>query len=149
MGADESAIRRVMMLMGFMNVTPGEFLSAKTGEGLMPGLALRRPQAVETTGIIRPLGIGKGGRAAGEGVRGYRRPDWIDQVCGSFHNDCQVRIPRDDEPEPVRPNAKSWARWLHQRGQRHVGQTDARFESIIPDAGEAVWDRDVGQEGEK
>ena len=33
-GADESAIRRVMLLMGFMNVTPNEFLQANTAEDL-------------------------------------------------------------------------------------------------------------------
>ena len=29
-GADESDIRRVMLLMGFVNVTPNEFLQART-----------------------------------------------------------------------------------------------------------------------
>ena len=33
-GADEPAIRRVMMLMGFVNVTPDEFLEASTAEDL-------------------------------------------------------------------------------------------------------------------
>jgi hypothetical protein len=33
-GADESAIRRVMLLMGFANVTPDEFLAASTKEHL-------------------------------------------------------------------------------------------------------------------
>ncbi len=33
-GADEPAIRRVMMLMGFVNVTPDEILEASTAEDL-------------------------------------------------------------------------------------------------------------------
>lgn len=33
-GADETSIRQVMVLMGFGSVTPDDFLSASTAEGL-------------------------------------------------------------------------------------------------------------------
>ena len=46
MGADESAIRKVMLAMGFANVTPDEFLAANTAEDLERLIAkLGRPQS--------------------------------------------------------------------------------------------------------
>src|SRR5208282_575802 len=63
---------------------------------------LRRAEAVETTGIIRPLGIAEIGRAAGESVGSHRRPGGIDQIRAGLHHNDQVAGPGDGEPELIR-----------------------------------------------
>src|ERR1039458_3517564 len=77
--------------------------------------ASRRAQAVETGGIIRPLGIAEIGRAAGEGVGSHWRPNGVSQVRAGFHHDDQVASAGDVEPKPVRPQAKAGTAGLHLR----------------------------------
>ena len=62
-------------------------------------IILGRAEAVETGGIIRPLGIAEIGRAAGEGVGSHRSPDGIGQIRGGFHDDDQAVGSGDGEAE--------------------------------------------------
>ena len=87
--------------------------------------ASRRAEAVETGGIIRPLGIAEIGRAAGEGVGSHRRPGGIGQVRAGFHHDDHVAGPGDDEPKLIRPHAKAGIAGLHLRLPQR-GRTTAK-----------------------
>jgi len=70
-------------------------------------LALRRAEAVETSGIIRPLGIAEIGRTAREGVGSHRSPGGIGQVRAGFHHEDPIAGPSNVEPKPIRPHAKA------------------------------------------
>ena len=67
----------------------------------------RRANAVETGGIIRPLGIAEIGRAAGEGVGSHRRPDGVGEVRAGFHYDRSVVGPVDVESKLVGSHAEA------------------------------------------
>ncbi len=82
-------------------------------------MGLRRAEAVETGGIIRPLGIAEIGRAATQGVGPHRSPRGIGQVRGGFHHDDLIVGPGDDEPKPIRPHAEAGIAGLHQRLPQH------------------------------
>ena len=71
--------------------------------------ASQRAEAVETSGIIRPLGIAKIAPTAGEIVSAHRGPTVIGRVCAGFHHDGDVRGPGDDEAEHVALHAKAVA----------------------------------------
>ena len=68
---------------------------------------LRRAEAVETTGIICPLGVAKVGRTVRECVGSQRRPDWIGKIRAGFHHDDQIAAPGDVEAKQVRPHAEA------------------------------------------
>src|ERR1035441_9339043 len=71
--------------------------------------ASRRAEAVETDGIIHPLGIAEIGGAASERVRAHRSPSVAGRIRAGFHHDGGVRCPEDDEAEPVGLHAKAGA----------------------------------------
>ena len=67
-----------------------------------------RPAETEETGrMIRPLGIAEIGRASGKGVGSDWRPDGIDQVFRSFHDDDQAAGSGNGESELTRPHAEA------------------------------------------
>src|ERR1035437_2793478 len=58
-----------------------------------------RAEAVETTGIIRPLRIAEIGSATGERVGLHRLPSGIGKVGAGFHHDNYVAVAGDVEPK--------------------------------------------------
>src|SRR5260370_31751030 len=64
--------------------------------------ALRRPEAVETSGIIDPIGIAKIGQTvdAGDGVGRHGDPDGIGQVGRGFHHE-SPGVANDTGPQLV------------------------------------------------
>ena len=68
--------------------------------------ALRRTEAVETAGIVRPPGIAEIERATGERVGLQRKPGGIGQVRAGLHHNNHVCSADDGEPELVRPRIK-------------------------------------------
>ena len=77
--------------------------------------ALGHAKAVETGGVVRPVGIAEIGRAAGEGDGLQRRPDGIGQVRAGFHYDYKAVGGGDVEPKSIRLNAKAGTTGLHLR----------------------------------
>ena len=63
---------------------------------------LRRADAIETGGIIRPLRIAEITRVAGGSVGCYRRPDGIGQVRTGFNHHQLTAGPVDVEAKSVR-----------------------------------------------
>ena len=72
----------------------------------------RRAEAVETTGIIRPLRIAEIRRAIGvdesvERVGGHRQPDGVCKIRAGFHHNDQIAAARDVESKLIRLHAKA------------------------------------------
>src|SRR2546430_871592 len=73
----------------------------------------RRAEAVETAGIIRPLGIAEIRRASGEAVCSDRNPDGSGQIRGSFHDNGHAAGPIDVESELICPDPEAGIARLH------------------------------------
>ena len=97
-----------------MTTTGGEFEFQADGEArfvvsiieVIWLMRLRRTEAVETGGIIRPLWIAEMGRTAGQRVGCQHRPDRIYQIRAGFNYDDQIVGPGDREPELIRLHTK-------------------------------------------
>ena len=95
---------------------------------------LRRAEAIETTGIIRPLRIAEIGGTARERVGCHRRPDGIAQIRAGFHHERLASGPVDVESELIRLHAKAGVAGLHLR-QPQRGQDAGIVGEVTPPRG--------------
>src|SRR6266404_3945432 len=106
--------------------------------------ALRRADAVETGGIICPVGIAEVERAVGELEALQRNPIGVGQACGGLYYDGVVWSASDVEAESGRPDAEAGVTGLDQR----IPEMDhATFDKTGPTAGYAPSGADTPPEG--